>query len=294
MKSYKDIVGDGGSDLAGQVGEHAARVESRMAAVKHVIAVMSGKGGVGKSSVAVHLASAFALQGRAVGIVDADINGPSIAKMTGVRGQKMQRGTTGMLPAVGALGIKVMSMDLFLPEDDAPVIWDAPTQSNTFTWRGMVESAAVREFLSDTEWGALDYLLVDLPPGTDKLPHLVDLLPQLSGAVIVTIPAGVSQFVVGKSIKMANDILKTPVLGLIENMSSYLCRHCGKEEALFPNGNGEKLAADCGIAFLGKIPFDACVAEAADSGVLFPQRHRDAIVTERIFHIAKQIEKKLR
>lgn len=286
MKSYKDITGDGGSNIVAQVTEQAKRLKARMASVKHIIAVMSGKGGVGKSSVTVNISQALTLDGLKVGIMDADINGPSVAKMAGARGQKLQRGETGMQPAIGVLGIKIMSMDLFLPEDSAPVIWNAPSQQDTFTWRGMMETAATREFLADTEWGELDYLFIDLPPGTDKLPHLVDVLPQISGTVIVTIPSGVSQFVVGKSIKMAREILQTPVIGLVENMSTYLCPHCGKEERLFPSGQVERLVENFDVPFLGKIPFDPRMAAAADEGGVFMREFGDSVSGKAVQQIA--------
>ncbi|MFQ5630211.1 MAG: Mrp/NBP35 family ATP-binding protein [bacterium] len=290
MKTYKDITGDGGSNIVAQVTEQVNRLKARMASVKHIIAVMSGKGGVGKSQVTANLAQALALDGLKVGILDADINGPSIAKMTGAHGQKLQRGKSGMLPAT-RMGIKIMSMDLFLPADSAPVIWNAPSQNDTFTWRGMMETAAIREFLSDTEWGALDFLLIDLPPGTDKLPHLVDLLPQISGTVIVTIPSGVSQFVVGKSIQMAREVLKTPVIGLVENMSAFVCTHCGKEETLFPSGHVEKLAKRFEVPFLGKIPFDPRMALAADEGKAFMQQFGESVAGKVVLKIANDIRK---
>ena len=289
MKTYHDIPSDGGSNIVAQVTEQADRVRARMASVRHVVAVMSGKGGVGKSSVTVNLAAALALGEQAVGILDADINGPSIAKMTGVRGQLLYAGTTGLQPAVSALGIKVMSIDLFLPQDETPVLWDAPTQKDAYTWRGMMEMAALREFLGDTEWGALDVLLIDLPPGTDKLPNVIDLLPQLDGTVIVTIPSGVSQLVVSKSITMAKDILKTPVIGLVENMAAYVCAHCGQEETLFPVGHVEALAEAHHVPFLGRIPFDPRLARAADEGTLFALQHRETPAALAIQRLAEKV-----
>ena len=290
MKTYHDIPTDGGSNIVAQVTEQADRVQARMASVRHVIAVMSGKGGVGKSSLTVNLAAALALGQQAVGILDADINGPSIAKMTGVRGHSLHGGTTGMQPALSALGIKVMSIDLFLPQDDTPVLWDAPTQKDAYTWRGMMEMAALRELLGDTEWGALDVLLIDLPPGTDKLPNLVDLLPQLAGTIIVTIPSGVSQFVVAKSITMAKDILKTPVIGLVENMTAYVCAHCGEEEVLFPVGSVEALAEAHEVPLLGRIPFDPRLALAADEGALFVQHYPETPAALAIQHLAERVQ----
>lgn len=289
MKSYHDIVGDGGSNIVAQVTEQAGQVQARMASVQHIVAVMSGKGGVGKSSVTVNLAAAMALNGAAVGILDADINGPSIARMTGVNGQPVRPGKTGMRPAQARLRLQVMSMDLFLPDDSTPVMWEAPTQKDGYTWRGMMEAAALREFVADTEWGTLDYLFIDLPPGTDKLPNLVDLLPQLSGAVVVTIPTRVSQFVVGKSIQMAQTLLKTPVLGLVENMAAYICTHCGKEEALFPKGRVEQLAKDHEVPFLGSIPFDPRLALAADEGRLYLEEYRETPAGEAICALAERV-----
>lgn len=289
MKTYKDISGDGGSNIVEQVTEQANRVKSRMASVRHIVAVMSGKGGVGKSSVTVNLASALALQNHAVGILDADLNGPTIAKMAGVRDYHPQQNEGGIIPAMAGLNIKVMSMDLFLPDDHTPVLWEAPTQKDAFTWRGMMEAAALREFLSDTEWGELDFLLIDLPPGADKLPNLVDVLPKLSGTVIVTIPSGVSQMVVGKSITMAKDLLKAPVIGLVENMSVFICSHCGREEELFPSGEVEKITAGHKVPFLGKIPFDPRISLAGDEGRLFMQEYRDTPAARAIAAIADKV-----
>ena len=290
MKTYKDIVGDGGSQIVAQVTEQAARIQRRMASVRHVIAVMSGKGGVGKSSVTVNLASALALDGSAVGMLDADLNGASVARMTGVSDHPLAIGPDGVEPAEGDLGLKIMSIDLFLPDEETPVLWDAPTQKDAFTWRGMMETAALRELLSDTAWGELDYLLVDLPPGTDKLPNLVDLFPQLTGTIVVTIPSGVSQFVVGKSISMAQHVLKTPVIGLVENMSAYICAHCGKEEPLFPTGRVQQWAADHEVPFLGSIPFDPRLAAAADAGTLFMRDHAALPAGRAIQHLADQVQ----
>jgi len=290
MKTYKDIVGDGGSQIVWQVTEQATRIQRRMASVRHVIAVMSGKGGVGKSSVTVNLASALALDGSAVGILDADLNGASVARMTGVSDHLLAIGPDGVEPAKSDLGLKIMSIDLFLPNEETPVLWDAPTQKDAFTWRGMMETAALRELLSDTNWGELDYLLVDLPPGTDKLPNLVDLLPQLTGTIVVTIPSGVSQFVVGKSISMAQNVLKTPVIGLVENMSAYICAHCGKEEALFPTGRVQQWATDHEVSFLGSIPFDPRLAAAADAGMLFMHEHATLPAGRAIQDLADQVK----
>lgn len=289
MKTYKDITGDGGSNIVEQVIAQQDRVKARMASVRHTVAVMSGKGGVGKSSVVVNLGSALALQGYSVGILDADINGSSIAKMTGVRGQPLETGENGVMPKAAARNLKVMSIDLFLRDDNMPVIWDAPTQKDAFTWRGMMEAAAIRELLSDTEWGDLDFLIIDLPPGTDKLPTMVDLLPEISGTIIVTIPSELSQFVVGKSIMVAKDLLRTPVIGLVENMSMHICSQCGHEEKLFPGGIVEELAQQHGVPYLGRIPFDPRMAVCADEGSLYLEEYGDLPATNAIGQIAQRV-----
>lgn len=289
MKDYRDIAGDGGSDVARQVSEQLDRLNARLAPVRHVVAVMSGKGGVGKSSLAVSLASALAGQGYAVGILDADINGSSVPKMSGVRGKSFQRGEKGMIPPVNDQGIKVVSIDMLLRDDREPIRWKAPTQRDAYTWRAMMEMGAIREFLSDTEWGELDFLFVDLPPGTDRLPNLVGLLPRLSGTIIVTIPSGVSQFVVGKSIRVATALLEAPVIGLVENMSAHRCPHCGEEASLFPGGHAERIAEECAVPFLGRIPFDPRMAAAADEETPFMINHGDTPAGQAIQRIARVI-----
>ncbi|HMH53637.1 MAG TPA: P-loop NTPase, partial [Candidatus Acidoferrum sp.] len=158
MKRYRDIAGDGGSDVAGQVGAQLARLRRRLDPVRFIVAVVSGKGGVGKSTITGGLACAFALDGWRVAVLDADLNGPSMAKILGVRGARLQVGAAEVEPPAGILGIRVMSMDLLLPGDATPLVWDAPTQAEAHTCRGTMEANALREFLADTAWGALDVL----------------------------------------------------------------------------------------------------------------------------------------
>jgi ATP-binding protein involved in chromosome partitioning len=290
MKTYKDLPADGGSNIVGQVTQQVNRLQSRLASVYHTVAIMSGKGGVGKSSVAANLASALRLRGHSVGVVDADINGPSIAKMMGVRGAQIDYGVDGVKPAICPLGVKVMSMDLFLKDDETPVLWESQTQKDAFTWRGTMEMSALREFLSDTEWGTLDYLLIDLPPGTDRLPNLVDLLPNLGGTVVVTIPSGVSQLVVKKSLTMAKKLLNAPVIGIVENMAAYVCTDCGKTEDLFPSGHTEEMARQFDVSLLGKIPFDPRISIAADEGSAFVDLYRDTPAGRMLIALAEKIE----
>jgi ATP-binding protein involved in chromosome partitioning len=254
MKKYRDIAGDGGSNIVGQVEAQQKRLGARLSDVKAIVAVVSGKGGVGKSSITANLAGAFALAGARVGVLDADLNGPSMATLLGVRGRTLTVGAAGVEPPAGALGIRVMSMDLLLADDATPLVWDAPSQAEAHTWRGTMEANALREFLADTAWGPLDVLFVDLPPGTDRLATVTGLVPGLSGTVIVTIASDVAHLVVRKSITVAR-AAPAPVLGVIENMAG-----------MFPGPGAEALARDSGVPFLGRVPFDAALAAAGDRG----------------------------
>lgn len=288
MKRYKDIVGDAGSDIVGQVEAQLRRLTERLARVRRVVAVISGKGGVGKSSVTANLAAAFARDGLAVGVLDADLNGPSIAKMLGVRGRSLPVTADGVLPPETAHNIRVMSMDLLLPSDDTPVTWDAPTQAESHVWRGNMEANTLREFLADTAWGSLDLLLVDLPPGADRLTTVAGLVPGLSGAIVVTIPSEVSHLVVKKSVSVAREV-RAPILGLLENMAGYVCGTCGAVGPLFQGPAGEVVAAELGIAFLGRIPFDPRIAVTGDQGVPFVAEQSDSPAARAFLEIAERI-----
>ena len=285
-KRYRDVAGDGGSNVAGQVAEQMARLSARMAGVKYTVAVMSGKGGVGKSTITTNLAAFFALQGWRVGVVDADVNGPSLAKMFGVRGHQLRFDASGVLPAIGPLGVQLISMDLFLAEDKTPVVWSGPT-AETFLWRGTMEMHTLREFLSDVHWGELDLLLIDLPPGTDRISTLRDLLPNLHGTVVVTIPSSVSQLVVLKSITMARDHVRTPVIGLVENMTSYVCPTCGDAHPLF--GRAAEADMPLGLPLLGRIPFDPRMAEASDRGTPYVLEHGAAPAGQALLQMGEQV-----
>jgi len=267
VKTYRDIAGDAGSDVLGQVGAQQERLRARMAKIGLKVAVVSGKGGVGKSVIVANLAAAFAKRGLKVGALDADINGPSLAKMLGVRGRRLVFGPDGVRPPKGPLDIRVLSMDLFLSGDEAPVVWSGPTQGEAYFWRGAMEVAALREFLADTEWGELDLLLLDLPPGTDRIPNLLPLFPELDGVVIVTLPSQVSQLIVAKSVTVVRKIVGAPVLGLVENLAAHRCARCGAEEALFAGEDSARMAERLDIPFLGRVPFDPLLSRCADEGV---------------------------
>jgi len=253
----------------------------KMAKIKHKIAIISGKGGVGKSTVTVNLAMAFATHGyvNSVGILDADITGPCIPKILGVKGQKLQVGPPGVFPATGPLGMKVVSMDFLLPSDEAPVIW-----------RGPLKMRAIQQFLSDITWGELDFLFIDLPPGTGDEPlSVMQLLPDMDGVVIVTIPSEVSQIVVKKAVTFARK-LNVPVIGIIENMSGFTCPKCGEHTDIFKAGGGKKIAKDLVIPFLGKIPIDPQICSDSDKGSPFTIEHPDSPASKAFMEIVKKIE----
>lgn len=281
MKRYRDIAGDGGSDVAGQVGAQLARLRRRLEPIRFIVAIVSGKGGVGKSTITGGLACAFALDGWRVAVLDADLNGPSMAKVLGARGGRLQVVDNEIEPPVGILGVRVMSMDLLLPSDASPLMWDAPTQAEAHTWRGTMEANAIREFLADTAWGALDVLVLDLPPGTDRLATIVSLVPGLAGTILVTISSDLSQLIVKKSITVAR-ASGVPVLGLVENMAG-----------LFPGPDAETLAREAGIPFLGAVPFDRELALAADRGEPFVQIRADSDAARALRAVAAGIQETL-
>lgn len=288
MKTYEELPNDAGSNIIGQVTAQMNRLQRRLASVKHTVAIMSGKGGVGKSALTANLATALTLKGSTVGVVDADINGPTLAKMMGVRNATLEYTPAGVKPAITELGTKLISMDLLLAEDDAPVLWNAHTQKDAFTWRSTMEVGTLREFVADTEWGTLDYLLLDLPPGTDRLPNVAELIPDLGGVVVVTIPSEVSQLIVKKSVTMARDILKVPIIGVVENMAFYVCQHCGEQEPLF--STDETLDTAFQQALLGSVPFDPRLARSGDSGTLYLDEYPDTLASEVLMEVAEKVQ----
>ena len=226
--------------------------ESVLPGVKNTIAVASGKGGVGKSTVAVNLAVSLAMEGAKVGLVDADIYGPSIPLMMGITGRPQVRNQR--LQPMENWGVKVMSIG-FLVDPMQAVIW-----------RGPMASGAVKQFMSDVDWGELDYLVFDLPPGTGDIQlTLVQTIP-LTGAVIVTTPQDISLADARKGFKMFEKV-NVPILGIVENMSYYICTHCGQREEIFDNGGGRRAAEELGVPFLGEIPIYTSIRVSGDRGV---------------------------
>lgn len=246
-----------------QTKEEVAPATGTRDTIKRVIAIMSGKGGVGKSAVTMLLASALRRKGFEVGILDADITGPSVPRGLGVDGP-IFIGETGPIPAASVSGIKVMSMNLLLPGEDEAVIW-----------RGPLISGAVKQFFEETEWGELDYLLLDLPPGTADVPLTVMQSIPLNGILLVTSPQELAGMIVGKARKMAA-ALEAPVLGLVENMSYIPCPHCGGRVEPFGESNSEQTAAAMDIPLLARLPLDPEISKLADAGRLEEYRSPDA------------------
>ena len=223
--------------------------------VKHVIMVLSGKGGVGKSTVSVNLAYALSNHGKKVGLLDLDMHGPNIPKMLGIEEHKLAMMDDKIEPVHVTGMLSVISMAFLLPDTSTPIIW-----------RGPMKMAAIQQFLSDVNWGSLDYLVVDLPPGTgDEALTIAQLAPNVRGAVIVTTPQDVATLDAVKSAKFIEK-LGLPVIGVVENMSGMICPHCGEEIDLFGKGGGRKVAEEMSVPFLGAIPIDIEMRKAGDEG----------------------------
>ena len=219
-----------------------------------VIAVMSGKGGVGKSTVAVNIAVSLLLRGKRVGLLDVDIHGPSVPTMLGVEGSQLFWDENGIQP-VTRDGLKIMSTGFILPSQDEAIIW-----------RGAMKMNAIKQFITDVDWGDLDFLIVDLPPGTGDEPlSLCQLMGRMDGAVIVTTPQKVAEVDVRKSISFCKQ-LEVPILGIVENMSGFACPKCGEITPILRSGGGRRLAEAMHIPFLGAVPMDPALAEACDNG----------------------------
>ena len=270
-----------GCQSENQVDQQEKKVHERMASVKRVIVVMSGKGGVGKTSVAVNLAYALAMPGKKVGLLDTDIHGPNVAKMLGIEDQTMDQFGTDMIPVMVLPNLKVVSLALLGKGVDTP-----------FIWRGPMKAAVIRQFLGDVDWGVLDYLVVDSPPGTGDEPlRVCQLLSKISGAVIVTTPQDVAVLDARKSIMFARE-LNIPVIGVIENMSGLVCPHCRAEIALFKQGGGEKAAKEMGVPFLGRIPLDPDLVDLGDKGCPFVEAKKSSAAAFAFEEIVRKIEAK--
>ena len=273
----------------GQKGGHAHHhkpqsIENAMAPINYKIAIISGKGGVGKTSVVVNLAAAFKSRLYEVGIFDADIHGPSVPKMTGIKTEMrdLLHGSHGIDPVVNAQGLKVMSVALIWPTDMTPIMW-----------RGQYKARVLRQFLSSIKWHEMDFLFVDLPPGTGDEPiTIMKSIPNLDGMVVVTTPQEISTIVCSRAINAAKE-LNAPIIGLIENMNSYTCPDCGRQEYFFGKERGKKLAKTFKIPYLGGIPLDGQYSDAADSGVPIVFKYPESMTAKAMMLIADEVMKQL-
>ena len=255
-------------------------VKNNLQNIKHKIVIMSGKGGVGKSTVATNLAFSLSLHGAEVGLLDVDITGPNIPKMLNIENERLMSENGGIIPIILPPHLKVMSMAFLLEDKDTPVIW-----------RGPLKMQAIQQFLGKVVWGNLDYLIIDLPPGTGDEPlSIAQLIPNSSGAVIVTTPQDVALLDSRKAVNFAK-ALKMPVIGILENMSGLICPHCHKKIDLFKTDGGFKAAKDLAVPFLGKIPIDPKIVETCDNGKPFVLEYSKSESTKVFEGIMGKIER---
>jgi len=250
-------------------------MQETLFAIRHKIVVLSGKGGVGKSSVAANLSVAISRKGLKTGLLDTDLHGPSIPTLLGLEGVFPEEENDRMKPVAFSDTLKVMSTGLLLQDS-----------SEALVWRGPAKHGIIKEFIASVDWGDLDYLVVDCPPGTGDEPlSVIHLLQDVDGAIIVTTPQDLALVDVRKSVTFCRH-LNLPVIGVIENMSGYVCPHCGESSDIFKSGGGKQLADEMGVPFLGSIPLDPAMVSAADEGKPFMNENRQtpaAIAMETIF-----------
>jgi ATP-binding protein involved in chromosome partitioning len=302
VKRYHDIVGDGGSRVLEQVAEQRTRIADGLAGVRHLVAVGSGKGGVGKSTLTLHLAGALRARGLRIAILDADFNGPSQARMAGVQGALFVPGSHKVALPRTRNGIGVFSMGSVIPESDA-LEFESAAQGESHTWRATREFALLSDILGSFEWGALDLLMFDLPPGAERTVQYADFLGPQTSFVLVTIPSEVSRGVVARSVAALS---KGPfdgaqgrpfdgaqgrsnrLLGYVENMSGYYCRDCNAIKPLFSSPG----PSDFGIPCLGTVPFDPELARHCDRGLPL-EDFPGTPVGRALDHVAQQLLEKL-
>jgi len=255
------------------------KVTNNLQKIKHKILVLSGKGGVGKSTVSANLAVALSQDEYDVGILDIDIHGPSIPKMLGIEDKTPDSTDKGFIPVSYSPNLKVMSMGFLLQNRDSPVIW-----------RGPLKMTAIKQLIGDFNWGNLDYLIVDIPPGTGDEPlSIAQLIPNCDGAIIVTTPQDVALVSVRKSINFVKK-MGLPVIGIIENMSGFKCPYCGKSIDIFKTGGGLKASKDFNVPFLGRVPLDNQIVESGDSGEPFIIKNKKSNTIKAFEEIVKNIE----
>ncbi|MBO4551661.1 MAG: Mrp/NBP35 family ATP-binding protein [Candidatus Methanomethylophilaceae archaeon] len=256
------------------------KLQESLGKIKHVIIVMSGKGGVGKSTVSSNIAATLSMMGYQTGIMDVDITGPNIPKMFGIEDERLDVVDEKLIPVLVPPSLKVVSMAFLLPSKDDAVVW-----------RGPVKMTAIRQFIEDVNWGDLDYLVVDMPPGTgDEAISIIQLIPKADGMVIVTTPQDVALLDSRKSITFSAQA-NIPIIGLIENMSGFVCPHCGKTTDIFKSGGGVATAKNMNIQFLGAVPIEPRIVVTGDSGMPIVIDDPDSVSAKVFKEITQKIVK---
>ena len=261
--------------------QEETKLQDTLKNIKHVIIVMSGKGGVGKSTVSSNLAMALSMKGFQTGIMDIDITGPNIPKMFGVEDQGLTvNDQRQLVPVMVPPSLKLMSMAFLLPDKDSPVMW-----------RGPVKMGAIKQFIEDVNWGELDYRVIDMPPGTgDEALSIVQLIPKADGMVIVTTPQDVALLDSRKSLVFAAET-HIPIIGIVENMSGFVCPHCGEVTDIFKSGGGEATAKDMNVQFLGRVPIEPGIVDCGDNGVPVVLKNPDSASAKAFEDIIDRIIK---
>ncbi len=255
-------------------------IQDTLRNIKHVIIVMSGKGGVGKSTVSSNLAMSLSMKGFKTGVMDIDITGPNIPKMFAVEDRQLMVENEKLIPVAIPPSLKLMSMAFLLQSKDTPVLW-----------RGPVKMGAIKQFIEDVNWGDLDYLIIDMPPGTgDEALSIVQLIPKADGMVIVTTPQDVALLDSRKSLVFGAET-NIPIIGIIENMSGFVCPHCGEVTNIFKSGGGEATAKEMNVQFLGRVPIEPGIVDAGDSGIPIVLGHPDSASAKAFGEIVDRIIK---
>ena len=275
---------EGASMQPNQMEERQKQEESitqNLRKIKQVIVVLSGKGGVGKSTVSTNLALTLSQQGHTVGLLDCDMHGPTIPTMLGLENTRITQSSDGLKPIQATEHLKVLSMGFLINNQDDAIIW-----------RGPMKMGAIKQLIGDFDWGDLDYLIIDLPPGTGDEPlSIAQIIPKITGAIIVTTPQDVALVSVRKSITFVKK-LNIPVIGIIENMSGFTCPHCGKKVDIFKSGGGKKAAEDFNLPYLGDIPLDPTIVETGDNGTT--KMIDDSTLATSFETIAENVKKRIK
>ncbi len=274
-----EIQGDMPKNQQQMQADQDVAVNKSLGKIKNKILVMSGKGGVGKTSTSVNLSVALAHKGYNVGLMDVDLHGPDVPRMLGLEGTPQVNENKKLNPISFSENLKAISIESFTPNKDDAIIW-----------RGPLKFSAIKQFIGDVDWGDLDFLIIDAPPGTGDEPLTVAQTISDAKAIIVTTPQEVALADVRKSINFCKTV-KMEIFGLIENMSGFSCPHCGEMVDLFGTGGGEKTASHMGVRFLARIPFDPKMVACADSGVCYQESHSDSVVTKAFVDVAEAMSK---